>query len=449
MARLDFGTVYSFDDITKKHRIQIFGTGTAIPTKKHKHSSISHTMANGNIDDDTRCNWNSINAGASSEMANSHHNYQSQHYVWNRYKPIVMQSVQPLIPAHSSYQGTSSMCYNIEPIPLMESKAYSVENTFERLNAHPESYEFVESFVQHFPNRPAQIFPDDIDVNLIKGDQVNSSDVLCGRGAGANTHPGNITFRSMVVRNHYAYLVSEAIDKAEISKMIVAEIKKKGGRFLRRSDGKAIDERSSFWFDIGEKAAREKTCQALRERAPGRLNSKDLVFLEEEDIHSPLPLAMKSSGVVVSDNDILLGRGGVTNTHSGNKKYRQLVHEKQREYLAARKLQKATVAMSIVTTIMSNGGRFLQLNDKDEWFEVTAEKAREKTSQALREKAPELRKIGDGIGSCRIIDKKQIDFPKKRKMEAKRTEDHDSFSTMPLNFTTFEAKKQRYDRGEF
>ena len=54
----------------------------------------------------------------------------------------------------------------------------------------------------------------------------------------------------------------------------------------------------------------------------------------------------------------------------------------------------------------------MQLNDKDEWFEVTAEKAREKTSQALREKAPELRKIGDGIGSCRIIDKTKAVDPK-------------------------------------
>ncbi|KAL7499298.1 hypothetical protein ACHAWT_006919 [Skeletonema menzelii] len=91
------------------------------------------------------------------------------------------------------------------------------------------------------------------------------------------------------------------------------------------------------------------------------------------------------------ENDCLYGRGGATNHHSGNKKYRQLVNGKKEEYLGSLRTEKPKVAMSIVHAwrAMTPPGRFLEQDKKTRlWSDVGDEKAREKTSQALREKAP-------------------------------------------------------------
>ena len=80
------------------------------------------------------------------------------------------------------------------------------------------------------------------------------------------------------------------------------------------------------------------------------------------------------------------GRGGATNNHIGNKRFRTLVAGYQREYLVARKKDKALIAGKIVSIIKENGGRFLKRStDSNVWVEVTDKKATEKTSQALRE----------------------------------------------------------------
>lgn len=230
---------------------------------------------------------------------------------------------------------------------------------------------------------------------LITADQVLADDVLCGRGAGANTHPGNIAFRSLVGDLQLSYLSTKPLDKAHISKSIVAMITEKGGRFLKRSDFKGLDGKSNFWYDIGFKAAREKTCQALRERAPSTFDIPNQFAAAAA--HPDLSAGRKVDsphGIEVNDRDVLMGRGGVTNSHLGNKNYRTQVRRRQREYLAAPKLKKAGVAQLIIEEIYSDGGRFLT-EKQGKWIEISKDKAREKTSQALREKAPELRKIYD------------------------------------------------------
>lgn len=117
----------------------------------------------------------------------------------------------------------------------------------------------------------------------------------------------------------------------------------------------------------------------------------------------------------VSINDVLCGRGGLTNHHSGNIFFRKLVRRHQETYLLASKRDKASVARQIVDTIRSLNppGRFLKKtkqgtksgykkgSDHNDyipgdsstgvWVEIGDKKAREKTSQALRERAPELR----------------------------------------------------------
>lgn len=88
----------------------------------------------------------------------------------------------------------------------------------------------------------------------------------------------------------------------------------------------------------------------------------------------------------INENDVLCGRGGATNTHIGNKRFRAIVAEYQEEYLRARKKEKAQIALRVVERIMQKGGRFLKRESAtDIWVEVPSKKALGKTGQALRE----------------------------------------------------------------
>ena len=93
-------------------------------------------------------------------------------------------------------------------------------------------------------------------------------------------------------------------------------------------------------------------------------------------------------------NDVLCGRGGATNQHEGNVRYRALVQSRQHEYLHAAKSDKKQVALSIVKIIKSRGGRFLKKCEDGRvgWVDIGSNRAREKTSQALREGLDVLKK---------------------------------------------------------
>ena len=66
----------------------------------------------------------------------------------------------------------------------------------------------------------------------------------------------------MINLNRRAYLKARKNDKPAISRSIVKAIRRAGGRFLKK------DEKSGLYYEIGDDAAREKTSQALRQRAP-------------------------------------------------------------------------------------------------------------------------------------------------------------------------------------
>lgn len=87
-------------------------------------------------------------------------------------------------------------------------------------------------------------------------------DVLSGRGGGTNQHEGNCYFRSLINKNREKYLRAKKNDKPFISLSIVSAIRQRNGRFLKKN------EKCGLWFEIGDSAAREKTSQALRQRAP-------------------------------------------------------------------------------------------------------------------------------------------------------------------------------------
>lgn len=87
--------------------------------------------------------------------------------------------------------------------------------------------------------------------------------------------------------------------------------------------------------------------------------------------------------------DILCGRGGLTNHHKGNKRYRDIVALHRPDYVRAAKIQKPSVARVIVRAIRNGDppGRFLKKDaTTGKWIDIGDKKAAEKTSQALREK---------------------------------------------------------------
>jgi hypothetical protein len=80
--------------------------------------------------------------------------------------------------------------------------------------------------------------------------------------------------------------------------------------------------------------------------------------------------------------------------HPGNTQWRMLVAANKELYITLPKKQKMLLSQSIVNAVRSQmpSGRFLQKDmHNDLWYDVGDKRAQEKTSQALREGAPEIR----------------------------------------------------------
>lgn len=88
---------------------------------------------------------------------------------------------------------------------------------------------------------------------------VNSFDVLCGRGGGTNSQVGNRRFRQLVQDFQPIYLLARRKEKPLLARTIVLIIRKRGGRFLKK------DEETGELFEVGDTKAEAKTSQALRE----------------------------------------------------------------------------------------------------------------------------------------------------------------------------------------
>lgn len=140
----------------------------------------------------------------------------------------------------------------------------------------------------------------------------------------------------------------------------------------------------------------------------------------------------------IQDDDVLFGRGGATNNHIGNKRFRALVSEHQPVYLAAKKRDKSSIARTIVKIIRERGGRFLKKVDDNgtKWEEVGDKKAGEKTSQALREgldvrvKSTKMPRRDSGDSSASSSTGNQ---PAKKK---RRSQQHPSDSSSALKTAT-------------
>eukprot|EP00562_Extubocellulus_spinifer_P008242 CAMPEP_0178508552 /NCGR_PEP_ID=MMETSP0696-20121128/20814_1 /TAXON_ID=265572 /ORGANISM="Extubocellulus spinifer, Strain CCMP396" /LENGTH=800 /DNA_ID=CAMNT_0020138115 /DNA_START=99 /DNA_END=2502 /DNA_ORIENTATION=- len=141
-------------------------------------------------------------------------------------------------------------------------------------------------------------------------------------------------------------------------------------------------------------------------------------------------------------HDVLVGRGGRTNFHKGNINYRSLLAEYKMQYINAHKVDKPNFAREVVKIMryLDPPGRFLTVSKTSEvkanaadkkkkdgdsggeegktarrrpmaeerWHDVGNGRAREKTSQCLRERTAQLR-AAEGIAALFKVSQKEKD----------------------------------------
>ena len=108
--------------------------------------------------------------------------------------------------------------------------------------------------------------------------------------------------------------------------------------------------------------------------------------------------------IVPTSNDILNGRGKLTNTWHRNVFYRDLIKYYKLVYIVASPDDQKLIARCVIDIIrgLTPSGRFLEVDKSSgTWYELEDDKAIFKIRQVLREGAPELREhlTPNAIGS--------------------------------------------------
>ena len=93
--------------------------------------------------------------------------------------------------------------------------------------------------------------------------------------------------------------------------------------------------------------------------------------------------------VQLEDNDVLMGRGGHSNGHPGNQRYRQCILGYQRDYKTQGLHGKRALVQAVVDWVELQGGRFLASKKSPEghirYYVASDKKVYDKVSNALRE----------------------------------------------------------------
>jgi hypothetical protein len=102
--------------------------------------------------------------------------------------------------------------------------------------------------------------------------------------------------------------------------------------------------------------------------------------------NSSSELSYMVTEILVTERDVLCGRGAPNLHHPGNQYFRSLVKTHQKEYSLIPRRDKAVLVQKILDDIRERGGRFLrQQHSPRVWMEVHQAIAYEKVCQALRE----------------------------------------------------------------
>jgi hypothetical protein len=156
-----------------------------------------------------------------------------------------------------------------------------------------------------------------------------------------------------------------------------------------------------------------------------------------------MPSQKTSTTITKTPNDVLCGRGGLSNNHPGNHVFRRIVNQNKESYQAREKpSHKHFVVVSIIGAIRRNGGRFIE-QKRGVWQEIPIKKAMTKTSQALREQqeytATEDSSSSKSKSSMAIADSKSKSNP----LYALAKPLDGSASSQPTSSTTAQEEQQQ------
>jgi len=189
--------------------------------------------------------------------------------------------------------------------------------------------------------------------NRIPNSNITEHDVLSGRGGATNHHPGNVRFRYLVKKFQGDYIRATRKEKPTIAMSIVNEVRNNGGRFVKQVDGASNIHSETMWMELGDKKAREKTSQALREGAPEAKNLLDF------------------------SNSFIVGDIGTI----------PIIQPPAAAPLSSTELQHP---LNNVNVVRNNGGRFVKqidgtstIHSETMWVELGDKEAREKTGQGV------------------------------------------------------------------
>lgn len=164
-------------------------------------------------------------------------------------------------------------------------------------------------------------------------------DVLLGRGGGTNNHEGNVLFRKLVNEHKMRYLACSKVDKPKVAREVVQLWRKMNppGRFLNRKDETkrgpgSVKDADNKWFEVGDKKAREKASQCLRERTAEvipymkQLREHQDAATEHGVSMVPQQLQMHNNQIQQADNNHILngnsnhnqGQGGMNGNGNNN-----------------------------------------------------------------------------------------------------------------------------------
>ena len=130
------------------------------------------------------------------------------------------------------------------------------------------------------------------------------------------------------------------------------------------------------------------------------------------------PLKNEAYNVITPHpHDILSGRGNGANQHSGNIFFRNLIQKYKHHYIHTGPSEKKLITKKIVEEVQKRipPGRFLKQNHETElWDCLDIDKVLKKTGQALREKAPELKKRAREEQKTRVTSSSESYFQNSR-----------------------------------
>lgn len=94
------------------------------------------------------------------------------------------------------------------------------------------------------------------------------NDVLCGRGAPVTNHVGNQFFSALISHYESKYMAARRNEKPAIARLIVENVRQRGGRFMKRVKNQSTTKGVCFeWKELSGDQAYEKTCQSLRDNS--------------------------------------------------------------------------------------------------------------------------------------------------------------------------------------